>query len=74
MRDWKTKGQKKFWNNGETEFLRLPWSGRPSMTSDEIVTEVKGNLHNACVTGKANTRKTVIEIGNGALISRCPEN
>ena len=43
------------------------------MTGDEIVTEVKGNLHNACVTGKANTRKTVIEIGNGALISRCPE-
>ena len=40
------------------------------MTSDEIVTEVKGNLHNACVTGKANTRKTVIEIAHQKMITK----
>ena len=45
----------------------------PSVISDEIITGVKGILYNACVTGKANTGKTIIEIDNGALSSRSPE-
>ena len=43
------------------------------MITDEIIIGVKGILYNACVTGKANTGKTIIEIGNGALSSRSPE-
>ena len=43
----KQSARKNFETTEKRNDLRLPWSGHPSMTSDEIVTEVKGNLHNA---------------------------
>lgn len=53
-------------------FISLP-PGQPSLIKDEITTEVNIIFHNFCVNGAAITRKTV-SIGNGMLISRCPED
>ena len=67
------KYQKNFESQEGVRFLAIPQQGRPSVVSDEFVTEIKAILHNICVIGGTISRKTVIAIGNGVLSSRCPE-
>ena len=73
MRDWEVKYQKNFESQKRPEFFTVPWKGRPSMVSNELVTETKAILHNLRINGQANILKTIIAIGNGVLSLRCPK-
>ena len=73
-RDLKIRYQKNFKSQEGVETFTVIQQERPSMVSDELVTEIKVILHNLCVSGEAIIRKTVIANGNGVLSSRFLEN
>ena len=68
-RDLKISYQKNFKSQEGVETFTVIQQERPSMVSDELVTEIKVILHNVCVSGEAISRKTVIANGNGVLSS-----
>ena len=39
------------------ELFTVPWQGRPSMVSDDLVTEIKAILDNLCVNGQGHIQR-----------------
>ena len=73
VRESKIKYQKNFESQEGEELFTVSRQGRPSIVSDELVTEIKAILHNLRISGGVISWKTVIAIGNGVLNSRYPE-
>lgn len=75
VRDWKQKYKKKYVEKGfvETSSVNFKKPGRPSMLSEELTTEIKVILQNLRTAGCGISRKTVIAVGEGVLLAKCPD-
>ena len=79
VRDWKFKYEKYCKENlavsanSSQSFFTMPQRDKPALISEELSTEIKQILSNLRVAGCSISRKVVISVGNGVLVSRYPE-